>query len=234
LSLSTVGTLLASVQLDPQHVVRFYETEPGSIAVVETAPIGQPTSLTGHPSSFVEVFRALAPSTPVPEALAAADARCADKRRAAPAELPLAASEKGTAGSGPTLYNAADQAWAKANLCNEPNFHENVLQHCLQGWTFAISGSSSQGSFYDTYLDLGSEATASASTQISSEYCATLGLFDCGWHVGLNSSVPPGMFQHITWENTGDHFASQITGGGNATVTLADYLSWAGFVLGGN
>jgi hypothetical protein len=240
-TISTVGTLLASVTLEDEHTVRFYEFTPGKVAILEGGKLGQAPRESGSAKTLVDVFRSVAPSLAVPPALVEADARVlasANKspiNKAAPAELPPPSLAR--SGEGPQFYNANDQAWALAHLCNllgilaqNPLGDATANQNCLQGWNWANSGDVI-GENFVTYANIGVEAPATPQVHLGVNDWTCPGIFNssCRWQRDFDLYIAGGHWMEAWLVNGGpgnqDQFYSEIDQlpGVNYTVTLASY-----------
>jgi len=128
-----------------------------------------------------------------------------------------ATSATQASGEGPTYYNAGEQQWAQSAICAAHH-----TRTCVQGWTWANSGSVSGYAGYAVFAVIGSEATAPAHMRSWHWGCV---VFSCGWRLDYDTTVNPGTWrERWTYWNDGSQqtLYSDIYGAGNATVTLAD------------
>jgi hypothetical protein len=92
-----LANMVESVEIEPGHVVKFYEPHPGARMVTETFLDNQKRALQGVAlTSFADVYRALRPTATPPVALAEVDERAADTalQSAPPADLGQATTEQ--------------------------------------------------------------------------------------------------------------------------------------------
>jgi hypothetical protein len=149
------GQQLAQLDVDDALQVRFYELEPGVVAVRESGDLdavtpGQPlpSALAGvdpAKATIVDVYRAIAPDAPVPATVLAADARALVSAelaaaRPAPATSPPVQGEPyvptGRTPRSPDWNgNGYDWQWFMDNFCVEGGF-----RFCPTNVTWAYSG----------------------------------------------------------------------------------------------
>lgn len=85
------ANLIASIELEPEHVVEFYEPEPGVVWMTQSGADGQtPVELMrdDRTETAIDVYRRLAPGAEVPGALLAAQERAVELASSATVEPP--------------------------------------------------------------------------------------------------------------------------------------------------
>lgn len=135
--------LVARIEVAPDHVVSFYEPEPGHLAVAERGPVGDQRYLEApefRDVTAVELYRLLA-GEEAPEALHRADAHRAVSEGGAsgvvgggalassPADL-RAPAAAGDVGSTTQALTGADGPFWQANVC----FKSGDFRGCFPNW----------------------------------------------------------------------------------------------------
>jgi len=109
---------IAEVTLASGSVVSFYEPSPGAIAIGERTRIDvAPLDTAGK--SAVEVYRAIAPDQPVPEALVAAQLRSDEARREQPVRAVSPRPAKGS-------IESFSASWFDATYCQMPGYSNRI------------------------------------------------------------------------------------------------------------
>lgn len=134
---------IASVALTNGNLVEFYEPSPGSLFVSEAGIVGAaPTRRDGR--TPLELYRDLAPDRPVPEALAAAQAR---SEALGPETIPASAEDRNAMALkasvtepkplGFIANQSCDDQWFNTNFCNDsgsPDWQMCLLNHWNGAW----------------------------------------------------------------------------------------------------
>jgi hypothetical protein len=213
------GKLLASLTLEPDHRVDFFEVAPGLLSASESGRLGKHAprvTAEMKQQSFVEIYRALAPAAEVPAALVEADARrvavasTAAKDLSAPPEAAALAGAPSEHAAG--ARTTGEQQWFRQVFCPDAT-------KCLQGWDWADSGWDT-AAFWQTTAMVGSEGSRTAPFN---GYYWKCDVFTCWWQPFFSSSVTPGYYRQVTTNNDRNfYFKSTLTGaGGDTQVSLA-------------
>lgn len=208
----TGSALIASLDLEPGHVIRFYDAEPGLLAT-ESGEIEKQSPLLAHlkMDSFVEAFKAVAPDQPVPPALLAADARRTGLR-AQVSSSPIPADGLLSKGDGPSFYTAAEQTWFRQTFC------PFGTPKCIQGWDWIDSGADHTTDWHTTAM-VGSEGLVPAPHSAFWWKCSGS---SCWWEPLLSANVSPGWYHGMTGSGGLFYFRSTLTGAGGSTqVSMA-------------
>jgi hypothetical protein len=208
----TSSTLIASVELEPGHVVRFYDAEPGPITT-ESGEIERDSPLLAHREidSSVEVFKAVAPGQPVPPALLAADAR-QRALRAQASSSPIPADGLLSKGDGPSFYTTGEQTWFRQTFC------PFGTPKCIQGWDWIESGWDHTTDWTTTAM-VGSEGGLAAPHTAFWWKCSGS---SCSWEPLLSASISPGHYHQVGYGGGPFYFRSTLTGAGGGTqVSMA-------------
>jgi len=202
--------LLASISLEEGHVVDFYRAEHGFVFASETGRSSGSAPRLAAPEndgkSFVQIYRALAPTSAVPGALLDAEAQ----QDAIVDKIAYPPADGVNHGRGPAFYTSGEQAWFKQTFC--PG-----AVKCLQFWDWIDSGWDYTTSWKSTAL-VGSEGPVPASHQALYWSCAG---GPCRWVSFFASSVSPGTYH---WISSGGrfYFKSTLTGAGaNTQVSMS-------------
>jgi hypothetical protein len=213
----TSSTLIASIELEPGHVVRFYDAEAGLVATESGEGERHSPVLAGlEIDSFVEVFKVLVPDQPIPTALLAADARWTAQRAQVSNSSPLAdnlgANSDGANSDGPSLYTTPEQTWFRQTFC------QVGTPKCIQGWDWIEGGSDYTNDWRATAM-VGSEGRVAAPHSAFWWKCSS---GSCWWEPLLSANVSPGRYHWITGGGGHFHFRSTLTGAGGSTqVSMA-------------
>jgi hypothetical protein len=212
------GVLVASLTLEEGHEVRFYEAAPGLLSASESGRIDVHVPAIKEEmkgQSFVEIYRALAPSAAIPQALLDAESRRV-QARAEPRFSVLPADVEGF-GRGPSFYDSYQQAWFKSTFCNGAS-------KCVQGWDWADSGWD-YADYWQTTSMVGSEGQSAA--PFNGYYWKCSGS-SCWWQPFFTDYVSPGYWDQRTTSNSSNfYFKSNLSGAGGGTqVSLSVQLRY--------
>lgn len=154
--------VLLSVTIEDGHTVDFHQLENGETLVTETGREFQEPALKKAAGirTLAGIYKAIQPSTDVPDVLVAADARAATVVHAVEVTTPPA--ETPTGGAGPKFYTAAEQTWFKNTFCAN-NSDTTSLVMCQQGFGPSLFSGWVVGGQFSSQSWLGSENVGSAS-----------------------------------------------------------------------
>ncbi len=221
-------TSLASIDIEPGHIVEFLEVEPGVVLISERGRLHeQPPVVTPNMADqpLPDVYRALAHAgTIVPTVLLAAEARRSSLVTAKEVTRPeidrvfdtgthvITKEKQGT------LYSAltSEQQWFTSSFCGSP-------RTCIQGWDWAYIVTN-RVNYWKTTALVGSEGSKPA--QFHGYWWKCTGT--CGWAPLFNYELSPGYYQSVTSDNRNAAFwfKSSIDGaGGETQVSLASDTS---------
>lgn len=223
--------VVAELDLGKGHVVVFEEIEAGMISVLERGSVDDPKRVV-TPELMREgaaaVWSALAPGKAMPEALAAAldrqaerevDVEVASPKPVAPPTLPAVTVS-------PTRDDW-EQKWFRDTFCTRT---ERI--HCTQGWQWAESTSEVNSGEYEAVALQGREGTQTATFTTDWWKCRrTCEFFDCDlecwWERGSTDSIAPGTWLGRHYDNDpglkltgGTTYKAEITGATGALVSL--------------
>jgi len=204
------STLLASVELERGHTIKFLQADAGFVFIAATGNIAGSGPRMQSPDvggkSPVDVYRLLAPGAEVPRALVAAATRPAALSPA----TPYAPDDATDHGSGPRFYTSAEQTWFSQTFCSG-------AVKCIQGWDWIDSGWDYTTSWKSTAF-IGSEGTVTIPHNALYWKCSG---GSCSWSVFYTVMLPPGGW---TWITGGGlfYYKSTISGAGSGTqVSMA-------------
>lgn len=209
--------VLATVQVEKDHVIEFRELSSGALAVSESAKAEQAPVLGDKilGKSMSDIYRQVRPGEQVPEALTAAEGRLAARKPKGAKKKPPKPEAHG-AGKGPHLLTAAEQAWFKKDLCVSV-YGQLSLVNCIQGYSWVHSGSHESAIFLSQSM-VGSEGVTAEVT-----------IFwwnGSGWALLTSAHVKPGTYwyDYVTYDEPFSWYVN-LDGAGNNTLVSQDVKS---------
>ena len=231
----TEGNNIAQFDLGNDHFVTFFRSDSGKVLLSESAKVGDATVLSAELKSLSDVYTFLAPKGAVlPAEVVIADQNVRNRQLVA-AELSSSAPVVSSGVGRSDIVEpatASDQNWAFNHVCHNNGtgaIADGTARLCLQGWSWANSGSYALPQFnnyYTAWTVIGSESTVSATFQGYNWACRGVFGNSCAWRQEWNVTVSPGYWHYVkTYGEVpkySDTFYSTVYNVGNATITLAD------------
>jgi hypothetical protein len=214
---SSSSRLLATVDVQEGHTVKFYQLADGATASVEEGLEGQHEPILTaalKDQSLSDRYRALTPAgTTVPAELIAADARAAGRGQPAVDASPAAPAE--THGAGPEFYNDGEQQWFRNTFCNGATV-------CSQHWDWSQVDTNRNISWANIVAMDGSEGSTNAAVDAYWWRCDDHGPFGifgstCWWQNNYHAVVVPGHWISYSINNAKAHYRFSLTGAGGGT-----------------